>query len=67
MDARRVQAIAEALLAGECWNSSVAGDVFAETTGKFGVIEGCEVDDSSSGDAEASTEGSSATARGFEL
>lgn len=60
-----VQAIAEALLVGECWSTSVAAEVFAETTGDFGVIEGCERDDFSIGDAFASTGGSTAEGRAF--
>ena len=55
-----MQAIAEALLEGDCYSSSVATRIVAETSGDFGVIEGCERDDFSFGDASGSTSGSTA-------
>ena len=55
-----MQAIAEALLEGDCYSSSVATRIVAETSGDFGVIEGCERDDFSSRDASGSTSGSTA-------
>ena len=63
----RVQAIAEALLAGECFSSKVATEVFAEVTGDFGVIEGCERDDLSRGDGNTDTSGSTSEGRIIEL
>ena len=55
-----MQAIAGALLGGECFSSDAAAAVAAATGGEFGVIEGCERDDFSFGDALGVTDGSSA-------
>ena len=55
-----MQAIAEALLEGNCFSSNVATRIVAETSGDFGVIEGCERDDFSFGDAVGATDGSTA-------
>ena len=54
------KAIAEALLEGNCYSTQVATRIVAETSGDFGVIEGCERDDFSFGDAFGSTSGSTA-------
>ena len=54
------KAIAEALLQGNCYSTKVATRIVAETSGDFGVIEGCERSDFSFGDAFGSTDGSTA-------
>ena len=56
----RMQAIAQALLEGECFSTTVATTITAETGASFEVIEGCERGDFSSGDASGSTDGSTA-------
>ena len=55
-----LQAIAQALLEGNCFSSSVATTITAETGIEFEVIEGCERGDFSYGDASGSTDGSTA-------
>ena len=55
-----MQAIAEALLEGGCFSANVATAITAETSAVFEVIEGCERDDFSFGDAFGSTSGSTA-------
>ena len=55
-----MQAIAQALLEGECFSTTVATTITAETGASFEVIEGCERGDFSSGDASGSTDGSTA-------
>ena len=49
-----------AFLEGYCFSSKVATRIFAETSGTFGVIQGCDRDDFSFGDAFGSTDGSTA-------
>lgn len=55
-----VQAWAEVYIEGDCYNAHVATAIRAETSSKFGVIEGCQRDDYSVGDAGGSTAGSTA-------
>ena len=55
-----LQAIAQALLEGNCFSTTVATTITAETGADFEVIEGCERGDFSSGDASGSTDGSTA-------
>ena len=55
-----MQAIAEALLEGDCFNATVATFITAETQAIFEVVENCDRDDFSIGDAFASTDGSTA-------
>ena len=55
-----MQAIAQALLEGECFSTTVATTITAETGASFEVIEGCERYDASAGDASGSTDGSTA-------
>ena len=55
-----MQAIAQALLEGNCFSTTVATTITAETGAEFEVIEGCERGDFSSGDASGSTDGSTA-------
>ena len=55
-----LQAIAQALLEGNCFSTTVATTITAETGAEFEVIEGCERGDFSSGDASGSTDGSTA-------
>ena len=54
------KAIAEAILEGDCYNTAIAARIVTETSGDFGVIEGCVRDDFSFGDASGATDGSTA-------
>ena len=56
----RVQAFAEVFVEGGCYSAEVSTSIRAETSAQFTVIEGCERDDVSSGDASGSTDGSTA-------
>ena len=56
----RVQAVAESFLEGDCFSTEVGTRIAAETSGVFGVIEGCERGDSAVGDAGGTTDGSTA-------
>ena len=55
-----LQAWAESLIEVGCFNAKTAVKIMAEVSGDFGVIEGCERTDASSGDASGSTGGSTA-------
>ena len=55
-----VQSFARAMLDGECWTTDVATLTGINTEVTFRSIEGCEREDSSSGNAGASTDGSTA-------
>ena len=55
-----VQSFARAMLDGECWTTDVATLTGINTEATFRSIEGCEREDSSSGNAAASTDGSTA-------
>ena len=55
-----VQAIAQALLEGNCFSTTVATSITAVTGADFEVIEGCERGDFAAGDASGSTDGSTA-------
>ena len=55
-----MQAIAQALLEGDCFTTNVATAITAVTGAEFEVIEGCERGDFAAGDASGSTDGSTA-------
>ena len=55
-----VQAIAQALLEGDCFSANVATLVIAETSAIFEVVENCDRADFSIGDAFGDTSGSTA-------
>lgn len=57
-----MQAFARAMLEGECWNTEVSQKVGVKVDGDFRSIEGCELSDSGSGNANATTDGSNAQA-----
>ena len=63
------KAIAEAFLEGDCFSTEVATRVLAETSGDFGVIEGCKRDEILFGDSIGSISGSisGSTAEGVSL
>lgn len=55
-----VQAIAAALVVGDCFSATVAAAIDAQTSAVFEVVQDCDRGDFSIGDAFASTDGSSA-------
>lgn len=60
-----VQAIAAALVVGDCFSATVATAIDAQTSAVFEVVQDCKLADFSFGDAVASTLGSSAEAVRF--
>jgi hypothetical protein len=55
-----MQAVAEALVNGGCYNSDATTTITAETGGDYTVVEGCQRSDTGSGDGSGSTDGSTA-------